>query len=172
MKILALILLVFLYLDLPAAGLRGRLVQVAESQVGVREQTGNNDGPEVEQYLRSVKLGKGYAWCAAFVTWCHDQAGIDNPQSAWCPDWFRYNVVYKKNKPTLQEFKAKPGQVFGLYFESKRRVAHVGLITGESRFSYETIEGNTDGSGGREGDGVYKKIRNKRSIYIIADYIQ
>jgi hypothetical protein len=67
-------------------------------------------------------------------------------------------------------FESKPGQVFGLYFESKGRVAHVGLITGETKFSYVTIEGNTDDGGSREGDGVYARIRNKRSIYIISDF--
>jgi hypothetical protein len=67
-------------------------------------------------------------------------------------------------------FESKPGQVFGLYFESKKRVAHVGLIVSETKFSYITIEGNTDTDGSREGDGVYRKIRNKRSIYIISDY--
>jgi hypothetical protein len=32
--------------------LRGKLVAVAASQVGVREKTGKNDGPEVKMYLR------------------------------------------------------------------------------------------------------------------------
>ncbi|MBA4411141.1 MAG: hypothetical protein C0397_17200 [Odoribacter sp.] len=49
-------------------------------------------------------------------------------------------------------------------------MAHVGLITGETKFSYTTIEGNTDDGGSREGDGVYARIRNKRSIHAIADY--
>jgi len=80
-------------------------------------------------------------------------------------------VVYSRNKPTIEIFKSKPGQVFGLYFESKGRIAHMGIITKEDRLHYITIEGNTDGSGGREGDGVYKKIRTKRSIYKISDYI-
>lgn len=151
--------------------LRDSLISIAESQVGVREFTGNNDGTEVELYLQSVNLGKGYAWCAAFVTWCHDQAGIDNPRSAWSPDWFKTNIIYSRNKPTIEIFKSKPGQVFGLYFESKGRIAHVGIIIKEDRLHYITIEGNTDGSGGREGDGVYKKIRTKRSIYKISDYI-
>lgn len=150
--------------------LREELIDIADSQVGVREATGRNDGSEVEMYLRSVDLGKGYAWCAAFLTWCHDQAGIDNPQSAWSPDWVNSNIVYQANKPRISTFESKPGQVFGLYFESKRRIAHVGLITGEDRLHYRTIEGNTNNGGSREGDGVYRKIRYKRSIHIISDY--
>jgi hypothetical protein len=59
----------------------------------------------------------------------------------------------------------------GIYYESKRRVAHVGLITGETRGHYETIEGNTNSAGSNEGDGVYRKIRKKETIYIISDYV-
>lgn len=151
--------------------LRDKLVSIAESQDGVREKTGKNDGKEVEQYLKSVNLGKGYAWCAAYMAWCHNEAGIDNPKSAWSPDWFKTNVVYSKNKPVVS-FQAKPGQVFGLYFETKKRIAHIGMITGEDRLHYYTIEGNTNGSGGREGDGVYRRIRTKKSIYKISDYVE
>lgn len=150
--------------------LRDKVIATAESQLHVREKTGKNDGKEVERYLRNVGLGKGYAWCAAFVAWCHDENNIPNARSAYSPDWFRSNVVYERNTLSGIDFKSKPAQVFGLYFESKGRVAHVGLITGETKFSYTTIEGNTDADGSREGDGVYRKIRNKRSIYVISDY--
>lgn len=150
--------------------LREKVVRTAESQLFVREKTGQNDGREVERYLRNVGLGKGYAWCAAFVAWCHDENNIPNAQSAYSPDWFHSNVVYEAHEKSPVPFISQKGQVFGLYFESKGRVAHVGLITGETKFSYTTIEGNTNDAGSREGDGVYRKIRNKRSIYVIADY--
>ncbi|MBU3741507.1 MAG: hypothetical protein FGM24_04385 [Candidatus Kapabacteria bacterium] len=38
-------------------------------QVGVTEATGRNDGAEVEQYLRSVNLGRGNPWCYALQYW-------------------------------------------------------------------------------------------------------
>lgn len=170
MKKLLFILLVCSTLASVAEDLRGKIVAVAESQVGVREKTGKNDGKQVEKYLRSTGLGKGYAWCAAFLTWCHNELNIPNPKSAYSPDWFKSNVVYERMRLQDMGFVSKPGQVFGLYFESKRRIAHVGMITGESKFSYNTIEGNTNDGGSRDGDGVYKMLRNKRSIYIIADY--
>ena len=43
-------------------------------QVGVHEKTGHNDGKEVESYLKSIGLGKGYAWCMALQYWCFQQA--------------------------------------------------------------------------------------------------
>ena len=47
-------------------------VEVAAQCVGFRELSGNNDG----DFVRAVALEEGYAWCAAFVVWCYDQAGI------------------------------------------------------------------------------------------------
>ena len=152
--------------------LRNRVIKIAESYVGVRELTGNNDGEEVEMFLHSTGLSKGYAWCAAFASHVFIEAGVKAPLSAWSPDWFKTNVVYFRSNITIDKFKSKPGQVFGLYFESKGRIAHIGIIIKEDKLHYITIEGNTDGSGGREGDGVYKKIRTKRSIYKISDYIK
>ena len=91
--------------------LRGKLVAVAASQVGVREKTGKNDGPEIRKYLLEVDLSEGYAYCAAGLTWCHNQLKIRNPQSAWSPDWFKANVVYRRNKPQISPFESLPGQV-------------------------------------------------------------
>ena len=52
------------------------ITETYTSQIGVREATGKNDGKQVEQYLKAVKLNKGYAWCAAFVKWTFDHCGI------------------------------------------------------------------------------------------------
>ena len=60
--------------------------------------------------------------------------------------------------------------MFGLYYENKKRVAHIGIITGETFMHYTTIEGNTNGAGSNEGDGVYRKIRKKETIYLVSDY--
>ena len=149
---------------------REKLVQCAEKYVGTKELTNHNDGVVVEKILRNVGLGKGYAWCAATMAIAHDDAGIKNPRSAYCPDWFKTHVVYQKNKVTIDRFNAKRGQVFGLYIESKKRVGHEGMIIDQTRFSYVTIEGNTGNDSVDEGDGCYKKIRNKRLMYVIADY--
>lgn len=151
--------------------LRAKLVEVAASQVGVREKTGNNDGPEIRMYLREVGLPEGNPYCAAGLTWCHNQLNIPNPESAWSPDWFKGNVVYRKNQPRLTTFVSRPGQVAGFYSETKRRISHVALIEGESRLHYSTIEFNTNGAGSDEGQGVRRLIRSKNSVFIISDFV-
>lgn len=167
------VLVLFLWIGYSVSGqplLREKLVTAAETQLHVREKTGKNDGAEIERYLKVSGLGKGFAWCAAYMAWSHKEAGIKAPTSAYSPDWFKTNVVYRSNNPKVTPFESAPGQVFGIYFEAKKRVAHVGMITGETKLSYITIEGNTNNGGSRDGDGVYKRIRNKRGIYVISDY--
>ena len=51
-------------------GLRHRIVRIASAEIGVKEATGNNDGRRVAEYLGYTGFGEGYAWCAAFVSWC------------------------------------------------------------------------------------------------------
>lgn len=131
------------------------LIRLAEKELGVRELSGKNDGPRVELYLRHVGLKKGYAWCAAFVSWLHGQAGYAKPRSAWSPDLF---------PASRRCINAQPAAVLGIYFPALKRIAHVGLVTGIRDDWVESIEGNTNAAGSREGDGVYRRLRHKRFI--------
>jgi len=63
------------------------------------------------------------------------------------------------------------GDIFGLYFPDKNRIAHTGFIDQWDGAWLITVEGNTNVSGGREGDGVYRKRRLVKSIYQVARYI-
>jgi CHAP domain len=140
------------------------------SQIGVRELTGKNDGKSVEMYLQSVKLGKGYPWCAAFVNWTLLQCGLKPKMSAWSPAWFDKNrVVYKRGHSDNKV--PDRGDVFGLYFPNLKRIGHVGFIDSWSDKEVITVEGNTNGAGSREGNGVYRKRRMVSQIYIVSDWI-
>lgn len=169
--------------------LRKELLEIAESQVGVRELTGNNDGPEIKEYLKSVGLKEGYPWCVAFVVWCHLQISYDFPipNTAWSPSLFTSNVVYHKFHKRISEWIPRGGEVGGIYYTSKKRVAHALII--EKKFSkhYHTYEGNTSLLGAildkmnlsqkekdeldRDGIWVARKIRKPEDIYIASDYI-
>ena len=125
--------------------LRKQLIKIAENQVGIRELTGNNDGPQIENYLKSVGLEKGYPWCVAFVVWCHLKIDkdIQIPITAWSPALFKYNVVYHRFHKRIKDWTPRGGEVFGKYFASKKRIAHVGIIKMKFSNHYHTIEGNT-----------------------------
>lgn len=141
--------------------------------IGVREATGRNDGNEVKAYLHSIKLPEGHAWCAAFCNYILKQCGVTPANSGWSPNWFPKNrVVYHAerglgNSGTLPQ----KGDVFGIYFPAKGRIAHVGFIDTWGNTKVTTVEGNTNTAGSREGDGVYKKTRLTKQIYAVANWI-
>ena len=148
---------------------------LARSQVGIREKGGHNRGPEVERYLRSVGLGPGFSWCAAFVYWCFAQSAkqckVRNP----CPrtghalTLFTHAPAFaliRLSDPDYQE-RIRPGCIFvqdhdwtsSEPFAAHR--GHCGIIEGVdfSIGEYSSIDGNTDPTGGRDGDGVYPRNR-------------
>lgn len=141
----------------------------AAADVGVREASGRNDGPEVERYLAHVGLGPGYAWCAAFVSYHLDQCGVNNPRSAWSPAFA--SVADQVWTPRKASRSPRPGDVFSIYFPSLGRVGHVGLVAGLDGNYINTIEGNTSGPGSRDGDGVYARRRQLSKVHAITNYI-
>jgi cell wall-associated NlpC family hydrolase len=42
--------------------------------------------------------------------------------------------------------------------------SHVGIVISDNGKTIQTVEGNTNGEGSREGDGVYFKTRNKSLV--------
>jgi hypothetical protein len=147
------------------------VTEAAKADVGVREATGRNDGPAVERYLAHVGLGKGYAWCAAFVSYKLNECGVANPRSAWSPAFALPAArVWTPRKASRSPL---PGDVFSLWYTTLKpaRVGHVGFVTGVDGKYITTVEGNTSGPGSREGDGVYARRRELRKVYAITNYI-
>ena len=134
-------------------------LEVAKRQIGVTEiPKGSNAGPEVEIYLKSVGLSKGYSWCMAFVYWCINEASkkTDNPN----PLKKTAGVIDQWNsRPELRRTKPEPGYVFIMDFG--KGLGHTGFV--EKVFStgkIQTIEGNTNVDGSREGYAVCRRIRS------------
>lgn len=148
------------------------VASIYRSQIGVRELSGRNDGRQVEIFLASCKLTKGNPWCAAFVTWTFKTAGVKTVISGYSPVWFPAGkTIYTRGARS----NTTPGtaDVFGIWFASKKRIAHVGFIDDWPQGNYAiTVEGNTNEAGSREGDGVYRKRRLKNQIYKISRWIK
>lgn len=144
------------------------VIATATAEIGVKE-VGNNRGRRVGQYLSICNLPEGYAWCAAFVCWCLEQCYVESPRNAMAAVVSTKNIVYKKNKghqlPPVQDILA-----FGLWYQNLNRIGHTGIITNYQGNTAITIEGNTNGSGSRDGDGVHQKIRPINTIYVISSY--
>lgn len=153
---------------------RERVLAVAASEVGVKEKTGRNDG-EVDKYLVSVGLGGSRApYCAAFVYWVGKEALGDRnpyPRSAWSPSFL------SGGKRVTSDYHPQGGEAFGIWFASKKRIAHTGLIESREGNYLITIEGNTSSNAAvgsaadREGHGVYRKRRHLRTVHSAHDWL-
>lgn len=154
------------------SGKRADVVALYHKQIGVREATNHNDGPKVEMYLRSVGLNKGYAWCGAFVRWdfdsCHVKTTITGAASS-C--YWKGHTVWFNHQWTGEP---QPGDVFTLWFNSLHRIGHTGFWDGWANKKEGTVitcEGNANSGGSRDGDGVYRRIRQAGSMYAVSRWI-
>ncbi|RZM24739.1 MAG: peptidoglycan-binding protein [Pedobacter sp.] len=141
-------------------GAAALVIAAAQKEIGVKESM-ENSGKRVDEYNAYVGLKK-VAWCASFMSWCHGQAGYPQPRTAWSPALFPPERLAKK---------AMRGMVMGIYYPEKGRIAHCGLVEDMKSDWCYSIEGNTNVNGGREGDGVYRKIRHIRTIAKLANWL-
>ena len=144
-----------------------KTLEIALAQVGVEEIPRNsNSGPEVEIYLRSVGLTKGYSWCMAFVYWCTQKAAlqtaVNNPLKRTGGVLDQYN-----SRPLLVQTIPQSGDIFIL--DLGKGLGHTGIVEKVIENMIYTIEGNTNDDGGREG---YKVCRRKRDIKTIKAFLR
>lgn len=145
---------------------------IADAHVGIREATGNNDGADVRLILSSVGLSEGYYWCGAFPHRVYTLCGVHLEPAksfAWVPTWFKKEkVVWRTGDP---HGLVRPGDVVGFYSASLKRMAHMGILESETSAYFITIEGNTNGAGSRNGDGVYRKKRLRSQTRAVARWV-
>jgi hypothetical protein len=146
-------------------GFRFALVSAAMGEVGARE-SGSNAGAAVERYQAAAELDPGvWPWCAAFVCWCYLMACAGNPgllatrpktaRAYGFESWAKDHAFL-----TRDARRVRVGDVVIFRF------SHVGICVGDysPSFGIPTVEGNTDPSGGRDGDGVYARWRRPSDV--------
>lgn len=143
------------------------VVAFARTQVGVTELTGHNDGPEVEAYLKSTKLGPGYPYCGSFQHYCYRQCGkVLKPEQSFASAAYWHQPSHRIWERGAEDLptKGKPGDAVGYYFPKLKRVAHTEIFEREQGEWIYVIGANTSDSTGvvREGGGVWAKKRLRR----------
>jgi hypothetical protein len=150
--------------------------EIATTQLGVRETGNSNSGPEVNQYLKSVDLSPGNPWCMGFVYWCYNQAaaqlGVTNFLIRTGSVLHQWNEQQAPRKIVLDKVLKNPaiiqtGAVFIMDFG--KGMGHTGLVERIHNGVVETIEGNTNDDGSREG---YEVCRRSRKLASIKGFIQ
>ncbi len=154
-----------------ANALLSKALEIAASQVGVLEfPPGSNRGPKVEQYLASAGCNPGDPWCASFVYWCFNEAAkslnIKNPlaRTGSCMNhWIKTKGKKVPGSLTTQNPDLiHPGFIF--IMDHGKGKGHTGFVRSVGNGYMNTIEGNTNIAGSREGLGVAELRRKINTI--------
>lgn len=134
----------------------------AITQIGVQEvPKGSNAGVDVEKYLKSVGLGKGFSWCMAFVYWNVQQACAKLKMPV--PLLKTGGVLKQYNNPKNSKFTIPiKGDIFIL--DLGKGLGHTGFVEYVIKDTIHTIEGNTNDEGSREGYEVCRRVRKIADI--------
>jgi len=132
-----------------------------------------NSGPWVRLYM-SGSEGKDFAWCAGFVTYLVRDAakahGAASPvvRTFSCDTLALDAIDKKRHVKRTSPSSAPPGSIFLVPHAINRRDwIHTGLITGGNGTVFNTIEGNTNDEGSREGFEVCARIRACAKVDVI-----
>lgn len=157
------------------------VLHVAKQNLYVREKNNDNRSPEIDLWLKSIGLGVGNPYCAAFTLWCYSEAARMSLTKMPLPKIGRVSILYSTCKKNPYRYKVIPAtRVFrkidatdpaDLICWSHGKVAnnpnwngHVGLVTEQlTNNKIRTVEGNTgpgDEGDQREGSGVFNRIRD------------
>jgi len=164
------------------------LIELAESQVGIREEGGNNNGIHIREYQQATWLKpESWPWCAAFICWLLRE-WLHNSEDA-C------KALGLENSKAIDAWRLKDASAFGatkwgqskgLYVTDEKEPAkagdivvfdfsHVGIVIEDQLPGKDyivTVEGNTNGKGERDsvsGDGVWRKTRKTN---LVKNYIR
>lgn len=134
-----------------------RLLFHAKPFIGQVHEVTPNHGPLVDQFLSSVGLAPGNAWCMAFLQYLIRQV----EQEFGCVSQiYRSGGVIETWQKTHQDVQCPPKPGSLILFKTSEGHGHCGLIRDViDTLHVSTIEGNTNNAGSRDGDGVYEHVR-------------
>lgn len=133
------------------------------------ETGGQNRGPWVRLYMKGND-GVQWPWCAGFVTFLLEQARQRLRAPLPIAGSFSCDSLAAQAKTAglfLSERDVTPGTILsGSLFLVRRTSSdwtHVGIVSGSTATSFETIEGNTNDDGSREGFEVCAQSRGYKN---------
>ena len=146
------------------------LLSVARGQIGYSRwadpETGTKYGRwYAEKYGPAWLANNGVPYCAMFVSWVFDRAGV---KVEWLPDTYCPNI-HDRIESADDDYSSKnaePGDVVLFDWQRDGEDDHVGIVEENTGSYLVTIEGNTSsGSSGSQGNGG-KVARRTRSYAV------
>lgn len=144
-----------------------KVIEIAYKEVGVTESPKNSN---------KSKYGKwfgydGVAWCAMFVSWCYDQAGIVLPKIGFSKPGFagtQSGLAYFKKAGKIVT-KPQAGDIVFFDWNLDGRTDHVGLFVKDNgdKKTFTTVEGNTAIGNDSNGGEVMERRRNYNNAIFV-----
>jgi len=142
-----------------------------------REIGGQNSGPWVRLYMHGQE-GRDWPWCAGFVSFIMKQAcdSLDVPlplqTSVSCDSLAasaKEKALFLGESEVKQKKAIAPGSLF-LVRRTPTDWVHTGIVLSAEDTIFNSIEGNTNDAGEREGYEVCQRIRNyeKKDFIVFA----
>lgn len=147
--------------------IRQTIIQVAKSFVGQKETAGNSGFVNADFLTKMLKVGwqKGFAWCAFFaeLVWTESYKTVDPSKLDDIAGIFSGSAVetfsrFKKAGWKTSANQPEPGDIV-IWRHGDGWQGHAGIVTAVAGNVFQTVEGNTNADGGREGDTVAQKTR-------------
>jgi|SRR5436190_1980704 len=146
-----------------------KALEIATKEIGNQEiPLGSNWGEHVKKYLHSVGIDFPASWCMAFVYWCYSEAAKEMSIPSF--PLFRSGGVLNTWNHTPPNHKVTapiPGDIF--IEDHGHGLGHTGIVESIDGQFVNTIEGNTNTNGSREGVEVERK---KRTISKMKGFIR
>lgn len=116
-------------------------LEVARRELGVKEARGRMSNPRIETYHSITNAGSApdeTPWCASFVGWCLEQAGIRSTRSKSASSYLRWGT----------DCGLEPGAVvvFGKHDPDAKGTGHVGFLVGVEGDRVLVLGGNQSDS--------------------------
>ncbi len=149
-----------------------RSLSLAAQYIGHQEDLGPNDGLVIRCIRDAFDIPKPCPWCGLFVAWILLRAyNLRDRRELRVALRFSSPFYVDSTRDWYDQAKARdmltdapePGDLF-LLLNARSVPHHIGFVTSvpddDGRFG--TLEGNTNAGGSVDGDGVYRRTRNKR----------
>lgn len=135
-------------LEVQAADQAEAIISVARSQIGVKERSSNSDDILYNDWYYGRRVNNNgvaakYAWCAVFVSWCADQAGIPTsiiPKTANTTD-MKNRLINSGGSSHLKGSGYAP-RCGDIIFFGSNASQHVGIVKSSSGNTVYYIDGN------------------------------
>lgn len=111
--------------------------EIARDELGVKELDGemNNNKRIIEYHLATTLKATTdeVPWCASFVSWCLEQAGLKSTKSAWARSYLTWGIATKE---------PKEGDI--VVFSRGKSSGHVAFFVSKNPLWVTVLGGNQD----------------------------